>query len=304
MTVRKWRSIFITAAICIGATTSFHTSPLTGSGRTTTCRAQLGCAKSEVSEQHKQYLAEVEENKKRAAARRLANSKKFWRKKVVYDFIRDKTREQSKEAAAATRWERNVTHPLASLERGVWLTGKVRNLESFGAWVDVGAERDGLLHVSDMSEGFTPRVADAFNTGDIISVTVKHVDAGTNRLALSAVAVSLEEEAEESYEALKTPLGEMEEGDEVWGEITKVTNFGVFVEAGVEVAGFLHVSDWPAAAGRRPSEVFSRRQRVRTYVKEVDTEASRLKLTGVRPSYLPRIGGAQLLKPPSAADDQ
>jgi ribosomal protein S1 len=228
------------------------------------------------------------------ACRRLANSKKFWKKQVVYKFVREQTRAKEAEQRASTKWDREVTHPLSSLTRGDWVSGKVRNLERFGAWVDVGAERDGLLHVSDMSEGFTARVADAVNTGDMIQVAIKHVDAHTNRLALSLVAVSADDDSDDE-DGAKEALGEMEEGDEVWGEVAKVSNFGAFIDAGVDVQGFLHVSDWPTADGRHPSNVFSKGQRVRTYVKEVDLDGARLKLTGVRPSYLPRVGGGQLL---------
>lgn len=60
---------------------------------------------------------------------------------------------------------------------------------SYGAWVDVNAERDGLLHVKDMGETFTPTARDVVATKDIILARVKFVDAITGKLGLSLVEV-------------------------------------------------------------------------------------------------------------------
>lgn len=51
-------------------------------------------------------------------------------------------------------------------------------------------------------------------------------------------------EAEEDVEA-RTPLSEVREDDELWGEVTKVSNYGAFLDVGVEVPGFLHVIYYP-----------------------------------------------------------
>lgn len=53
-----------------------------------------------------------------------------------------------------------------------------------------------------------------------------------------------EVEAEEDLEA-RTPLSEVREDDELWGEVTKVSNYGAFLDVGVEVPGFLHVIYYP-----------------------------------------------------------
>lgn len=62
-------------------------------------------------------------------------------------------------------------------------------MPSYGAWVDVNAERDGLLHVKDMGETFTPSAGDVVATKDIILARVKFVDANTGKLGLSLVEV-------------------------------------------------------------------------------------------------------------------
>lgn len=60
---------------------------------------------------------------------------------------------------------------------------------SYGAWVDVNAERDGLLHVRDMSETFTPSAERVVATRDIVRVRVKFVNPGAGKLGLSLVEV-------------------------------------------------------------------------------------------------------------------
>ncbi|CAN0584543.1 unnamed protein product, partial [Laminaria digitata] len=62
--------------------------------------------------------------------------------------------------------------------------------KSYGAWVDVNAERDGLLHVRDMGETFTPTAGSLVATKDVIMARVKFVDPSTGKLGLSLVEVS------------------------------------------------------------------------------------------------------------------
>lgn len=62
---------------------------------------------------------------------------------------------------------------------------------SYGAWVDVNSERDGLLHVRDMSDTFAPMAKTMFATKDEVRVRVKFVDPATGKLGLSLVEVML-----------------------------------------------------------------------------------------------------------------
>ncbi len=88
-----------------------------------------------------------------------------------------------------------------------------------------------------------------------------------------------------------TSLEELEEGDELWGRVSKLSNFGAYIAAGLEVEGFLHVRSWPEYMGLSGTQVFHIGERVRVWVEHVDLERRRVKLTGVRPAFLPTIGG-------------
>lgn len=74
---------------------------------------------------------------------------------------------------------------LEDLEVGMVLTGTVRNVVDFGAFVDVGLKNDGLVHISQLSDRFVKHPLDVVSVGDIVSVRVLHVDLQKHRLGLS-----------------------------------------------------------------------------------------------------------------------
>ena len=62
------------------------------------------------------------------------------------------------------------------LKEGMVLTGTVRNVIDFGAFVDIGVKHDGLVHISQMSEGFVKNPRDVVSVGDIVKVKVLNID--------------------------------------------------------------------------------------------------------------------------------
>ena len=74
---------------------------------------------------------------------------------------------------------------IEDLTEGMVLTGTVRNVIDFGAFVDIGVHQDGLLHVSEMSDRFIKHPSELYSVGDIIKVTVKSVDVKKKRISLT-----------------------------------------------------------------------------------------------------------------------
>ena len=74
---------------------------------------------------------------------------------------------------------------MADLKPGMELTGTVRNVIDFGAFVDIGVHQDGLVHISQLSDSFVKHPSDVVKVGDIVEVTVLSVDEGKKRIALS-----------------------------------------------------------------------------------------------------------------------
>ena len=74
---------------------------------------------------------------------------------------------------------------IADLKEGMRLTGTVRNVIDFGAFVDIGVHQDGLVHVSEMADKFVKHPSEVVSVGDVVSVRVKSVDLKKKRIALS-----------------------------------------------------------------------------------------------------------------------
>ena len=120
---------------------------------------------------------------------------------------------------------------------GALVSGTVRNLTNYGAFIELEEGVDGLLHVSDMS--WTRKISHAnelLKKGDPITCQVLSVDQERKRIALG-----LKQLAEDPWETLIPQ--KYQPGAQVVGKVTKITNFGVFVELEAELEGLLHVSE-------------------------------------------------------------
>eukprot|EP00186_Timspurckia_oligopyrenoides_P000359 CAMPEP_0182441160 /NCGR_PEP_ID=MMETSP1172-20130603/114_1 /TAXON_ID=708627 /ORGANISM="Timspurckia oligopyrenoides, Strain CCMP3278" /LENGTH=262 /DNA_ID=CAMNT_0024635323 /DNA_START=129 /DNA_END=917 /DNA_ORIENTATION=- len=132
---------------------------------------------------------------------------------------------------------------------GQEVQGRVGKVVDFGAWIDVGAERSGLLHIRDMSDSFVYDTSSMLSKGDTITVRVKYSDPVNKKLAFTL----LERKINDSLK----PLSEFSVGQEIEGTVLRITNYGAYLDAETEVDAFLHVSKlW----GRRPRETLERLQ--------------------------------------------
>ena len=76
---------------------------------------------------------------------------------------------------------------MEDLKPGMELTGTVRNVIDFGAFVDIGVHQDGLVHISRMADKFIRHPSEAVHVGDVVTVWVVDVDVKKQRIALSMV---------------------------------------------------------------------------------------------------------------------
>ena len=186
-------------------------------------------------------------------------------------------------------WDKSRV-PLSSLESGNQLNGTVISLTSYGVYVDVGSECDGLLHISQLSDStFVEHPRQLFTPGQSINVTVYRVSPELKKLQLSL----LSQEHNQILLDDSISLDELTLDEELWGEITRVTDYGAFVDLGAAVQGFLHFMDHPEFPYREeevhPSKLMRVGQRVRLWVSKLDLEKGRIQLTGIRPKTLPLL---------------
>ena len=74
---------------------------------------------------------------------------------------------------------------IADLKPGMKLTGTVRNVVDFGAFVDIGVHQDGLVHISQLADRFVRDPSQVVKVGDVVDVTVLEVDERKKRISLS-----------------------------------------------------------------------------------------------------------------------
>lgn len=129
--------------------------------------------------------------------------------------------------------------PLSEFTEGQKLRGRVISVKEFGLFVDVGAIKDGLVHVRDISKDyFVQNHENKFIPGQDMDVWIKFVDHEVNKLGLQCfphVERSVTRDPKKVLAAQK-----LEAGDSVSGQVVRVSNFGVFVDVGAEVHAFLH----------------------------------------------------------------
>ena len=100
---------------------------------------------------------------------------------------------------------RNDVLTMEDLKPGMILTGTVRNVIDFGAFVDIGVKQDGLVHISELSDKYVKNPNDVVAVGDIVEVRVKEVDLVRKRIALSM-------KQEDTGETSQKPIAGGDEG--------------------------------------------------------------------------------------------
>ncbi len=159
---------------------------------------------------------------------------------------------------------------LASLEEGAVVRGTVRSLADYGAFIDIGGV-DGLLHVGDISWSRVSDPSAELTAGDVLDLKILKVDKQAGKISLGLKQMS--------PDPLEQALSTLNPGDRVTGEVTRLTDFGAFVEILPGVEGLIHVSEmsWTKRI-QRPSDVLKKGERVEAVVLKVDRAASRLSL--------------------------
>ncbi len=156
---------------------------------------------------------------------------------------------------------------------GTVIEGTVRNLTNYGAFVEIEPGIDGLLHVSDLS--WTKKVTHAnevLKKGDVIKCVVLDVDREKQRIGLGVKQLTEDPWVHAIPEHYKP-------GMVVRGKVTKITNFGVFVELESDLEGLLHISELSDQKVENPQDVVKIGDEVDVKILRVDTSDRKIGLS-------------------------
>jgi ribosomal protein S1 len=148
------------------------------------------------------------------------------------------------------------------------LQGRVKSVGLHGAVIDVGLEYSGLLHVSQLSaDNDVEVVSEVVSPGDEVAVWVVEVMPEQKRVSLTMV------------EPPDVTWTELQEGRVFPGKVTRIEQYGAFVDVGAERPGLLHVREMSAGYVEHPSELVSVGDEIDVRILRVDRRRQRIDLT-------------------------
>ena len=159
---------------------------------------------------------------------------------------------------------------LQTVEKGRIMTGTVKNIVDYGAFIDLGGI-DGLLHITDMSWGRIKHPSEIIQVGQEIKIVVLKYDPETERVSLGLKQITPDpwETTQEKY-----PVS-----SRIRGKVVSITDYGAFVEIEPGVEGLIHVSEmsWTRKV-KHPSKIVQSGQEVEVMVLEVNPKDRRISL--------------------------
>ena len=159
---------------------------------------------------------------------------------------------------------------MSDLVEGETRHGRVTSLTNFGAFVDLGGA-DGLIHVSELSWSRVDNPRDVLKVGDEVDVYVLDVDKDRRRIALSLKKLQPDPWTivDDHYQA----------GELIEGRITRVLDFGAFVELDLGVEGLLHASEMIGTPELNPSDIVHSGEKLLVKIIRIDSRRRRLALS-------------------------
>ena len=160
----------------------------------------------------------------------------------------------------------------AKYPSGTHLTGVVKNLTNFGAFVEIEPGIDGLVHTSDFS--WTERnvvPSQILKEDEEVEVVVRDIDAGEQRISLSIKHIS--------PDPWQEATGKYKRGTTVQGQVVNLTDFGAFVKLEEGVEGLIHISELADYRVNNPAEVVSIGDQLDLKVIEITPEKHRIGLS-------------------------
>ena len=139
--------------------------------------------------------------------------------------------------------EADSAKKVVRLSVGQELTGKVKQVTDFGAFVDIGAGRDGLVHISELSVGRVTNAKEVVEEGQSVTVWIKRLNRERNRISLTMISPDTR------------TIRDLQEGEVVEGVVTRMVAYGAFIDIGVGTDALLHVREMGNNYVEKPEDV-------------------------------------------------
>jgi small subunit ribosomal protein S1 len=164
-----------------------------------------------------------------------------------------------------------------TLSVGQEVLGTVKRTSEFGAFIDIGVGRDGLVHVSELSTKRVAKVTDVLAQGQQATFWIKELDRERNRISLTMISPGT-----------KT-VRDMQKGDLINGVVTRIMPYGAFVDIGIGRDALLHVREMAERFVPKADEVLKVGETIEARIIEIERRRARVDLSikGLRPDLEP-----------------
>src|SRR6266542_2122640 len=188
-------------------------------------------------------------------------------------------------------------HVPSKYPAGSRVSGRVTNVTDYGAFVELEEGVEGLVHVSEMS--WTKRIkhpSEVLKKGDEVEAIITSIDEENRRISLS-----IKEFQPNDFQTFRE---RHEPGEVVDGTVSRVADFGVFVQIEGLVEGLMHVSETPLPRGEKPQEHYREGEPVRVRILRIDEAEMKIGLSGVDEGGQPLAAAAapESVTPPVSAE--
>jgi predicted RNA-binding protein with RPS1 domain len=156
---------------------------------------------------------------------------------------------------------------LADLKPNLRLLGTVEKIELFGAFINVGIDTLGLVHISKVKRSPVNRIEDILQEGQEVEVWVQKVDANAKRLELTMIR------------PIELDWNNIKPGLKMKGKVVRLENFGAFVDIGAERPGLVHVSEMSSEYVADPSEILKIDDEIDVAVIDLDRKKRQIRLS-------------------------
>jgi small subunit ribosomal protein S1 len=163
--------------------------------------------------------------------------------------------------------ESNNLKQLSDLKPKMHLNGVVTKIELFGAFVDVGLDTPGLVHISKIRREPLKRIQDVLQEGQEIEVWVERVDPTAGRLELSLI------------KPIQLDWKDIKPGLKLTGEVVRLEKFGAFIDIGAVRPGLVHVSEMSSGYVSDPSELVKVGDQVEVVILDFDRKKRQIRLS-------------------------